>query len=1760
MKNLKTRFSLLLALILSLSLIVGFGVMAEEAAVEDATANVLTYEGMLARTKGDSGIRSMFTINKDALETLKNAGYTVEIGAIMGLSKLNGNSYFTVNDLTVKSDGEKGFVAEKDNLAVVVVYSSTGADYATNKYVVETGSQCKFAFTTLFSEGYENALYYTAEFCYRGFIALTKDDATNLIYVDADGEVLGDSISLYEVVSYFVSDYAGPKAEEAEYQSLEKFQNIEDAVATAYPELAPLPRLATPEITLTSHPTNRLLAYAKFPVDNAISYKYQIDDENIKSTTRTQIGYDINDGAKIRVMAVADGETYRDSKWSEWVTYTAPEKVALTTPNVTVTPIDRQTATASWGKIGNAIGFAYKINGGDVMTVDTSVLSVTINAGDTISVWALADSADSSYYKDSEAAVKSYNPTVTKLATPALTVKATSRTSATVTWAKIANATGYAYKINGGETVETSGLSVTINDGDTISVWAIGVDTATAFYDNSDVAVASYEAPEEVTLATPEVTLTPVDRNTATVTWVTVENATKYGYSVNGETSETANNKAEKVTLNAGDTFKVWAIGDESGYYADSAASEPVTYNPTVTKLATPEITLTTVATNRLQATPSWTAVDNATTYRYQINENEPVERKVLSLTTQLSDGDTFKVWAIGDGENGFYEDSDAAVMTYTAPAQKKLPAPTVSINLIGTASWTAVDNAKTYSYQIKAADSEEYGDIVTKNALTATLKDGETIRVWAVGTGDAGYYADSDAVEMTYTAPESPIQLADPVISVENGVATWTPVENVIYYIYWLRGTSTKVYEVVSIELHDGDTLVVQAQGDNRVVLHSKRVSYGPYVDPDVETLPAPEVTIDENGIVTWSEVPNATGYTYKIDGGEETLADGTDIVLTEGQTITVMAIGDVINSTWRNSEWSLEKTYDDPNTNPVMTPVVSISLAGVATWQPVENATGYNYQISGGEVQYTEVPVEVQLAENQTITVMAIGAGGNYQDSAWSEPMTYTAPKPLATPTVEVNALTGEVTITAVDNATGYVYVINGGEEKTADGTSIILANGETIKVKALGNGGLYLDSDWSDEVTFSQKAQLPTPVITLTPNTKNRLQALAVFKVENATAYYYQIDDGVATRNGTGQINVNDGSKIRVMAVGDGETYINSEWSEWVTYTAPEKVTLATPNVTVTPINSQTGTASWDPIDNATGYTYTINGGETVTLKTTSVLLNAGETIVVWAVGDGTKDYFGDSAQSTPVTYTPPKQTQLPKPNVTITPAPNALATVSWEAIPGATGYMYQITDATGVTADPVEVKNAATQVAGKLGAGCKIQVMAVGDNDLYLDSEWSDLSEPYTPPVMETLATPTVTINPETGMASWEAISNASSYYVRITGTNGGNQSTYSATSIQLKEGQSIEVRANGDNIYYTNSAFSAKVGPWDDPNTNPLPTPEVTIDENGIVTWSEDLNATGYIYKIDGGEETPADGTVIVLTEGQKITVKALGNGAEWLDSDWSPEKTYVAGGVETEWEFDLTDSANYTLKGTGITGNSDGVTFAKLGSTTNNYIIISVNVSKAGLYDISFKGASPSYNAILYIVNTSTTDDGWNAHNTAAYFAKGSTQSVYTFGTTQYLKEGTNELYIYAAGNTGYIATAIKISLNMANTDATTHVVLNSDNARGSNGIQTTGTLSIAVKGTVEIDLSISEGAGTYMLYVLGASNNIRSTATANFTLGDEKVEGWYLAGAAAPKNYATANLYEIGEFALTGNEDTLTIYSGALMQIHRIILVKVSD
>ena len=247
-------------------------------------------------------------------------------------------------------------------------------------------------------------------------------------------------------------------------------------------------------------------------------------------------------------------------------------------------------------------------------------------------------------------------------------------------------------------------------------------------------------------------------------------------------------------------------------------------------------------------------------------------------------------------------------------------------------------------------------------------------------------------------------------------------------------------------------------------------------------QKLSAPVVTLTDN-VATWEADSNADKFEISLDGNLSYVENSvTSKTLTDGQTLKVRSVGD--GSAYSTSDWSNSVTYTAatpaPQPTKLGTPTVTISGEGLASWTAVANASSYVYKINGSAETPTTA-TSVQLTDGQSIVVKAVGDGTNYTDGDYSASQTYTASTPvpqptkLGTPTVTISG-EGLASWTAVANASSYVYKINGGAETPTTATSVQLTDGQSIVVKAVGDGTNYTDGDYSASKTYT--ASTPTP----------------------------------------------------------------------------------------------------------------------------------------------------------------------------------------------------------------------------------------------------------------------------------------------------------------------------------------------------------------------------------------------------------------------------------------------------------------------------------------------------------------------------------------------------------------------------------------------------------------------------------------------------------------------------------------------------------
>ena len=312
-------------------------------------------------------------------------------------------------------------------------------------------------------------------------------------------------------------------------------------------------------------------------------------------------------------------------------------------------------------------------------------------------------------------------------------------------------------------------------------------------------------------------------------------------------------------------------------------------------------------------------------------------------------------------------------------------------------------------------------------------------------------------------TVPE---QLSIPTVTVsKDGTASWTAVENATSYLYKIDGGALlRTYEL-SIKLNDGESITVAAESLDGLYLDSDFSASVTYTAPTA--LPAPQITVSESGVATWTPVENADGYVCILNGLTLPKITDTTINLLDGYSLSVKAVSG--SDAYIDSPFSQTVTYIVAER--LQTPVVSINKSGVVAVSTVANASGYTYKLNGAEFTVSSWQT-LTLQDGDRISVKAIGNGAKYLDSEYSDEQIFVQEVTLNTPVVSIDK-NGKASWSAVPNATGYVCKINGVESNITTALYVNLNENDTISVKAIGNGGKYLDSAYSQSLKYTKSS---------------------------------------------------------------------------------------------------------------------------------------------------------------------------------------------------------------------------------------------------------------------------------------------------------------------------------------------------------------------------------------------------------------------------------------------------------------------------------------------------------------------------------------------------------------------------------------------------------------------------------------------------------------------------------------------------------------
>ncbi|MBQ6828501.1 MAG: fibronectin type III domain-containing protein, partial [Thermoguttaceae bacterium] len=833
--------------------------------------------------------------------------------------------------------------------------------------------------------------------------------------------------------------------------------------------------------------------------------------------------------------------------------------------------------------------------------------------------------------------------------------------------------------------------------------------------------------------------------------------------------------------------------------------------------------------------------------------------------------------------------------------------------------------------------------------------------------------------------APTPSVALTEEETTLELSFET---VENATSYVYRYSTSAdfADATEVAAAE--SGAFEISGLEPGETYYFQTKAVGGGDYVDSEWSTaisatteaidLPAPSVAIEAVGTTTLDftvgAVANATAYYYRYAASEAELANATPIALDAAGTVALSglpanatryfqaaAVGDGVG--YLDSAWSapvsattLKIVLDAPS---VVATATGSSTANVEIGY-VANASSYVYEYSTspdfanattGETALRSVDVAgLSAYATYYFRVKAVGTGA-YESSDWSETVSATTAK-VALEAPEINAVATSsseiaLTIGAVDFATGYYCEYS--TDATFANAKSLMAGAETITFSDLTPGTTYYfrvlayggsnatASDWATDSATTEQAVLSAPTPTLAKSGSSARQLKLSFDaVDNATSYVYRYSKSADFANATevtteeaGEFtvrNLNSGTTyyFQAKAIGDGTSYLDSEWSPAISATT-SSIPLTPPSVSVEAVGSTTLTFKIAEVLNATTYYYryaaseaeladaTWQSGAAGTVELTG--LNPNATYCFQARVTGGYGYT-ESQPSAPVFATTLK-IALDAPSVAATATGSATATFEIGAVENADGYVYEISTSRYFTDDAI----VSTGTAASAGAfdvdGLSprttyyFRAKAIVDSAVYESSTWSATVSATTEKIA--LSAPEVSAvatSPTTLALTISKVPNASEY-VYLMSTNAdfsGAQevATGSGTIFLtgLTPGQTYYFKAMAKaaaNGVYADSEWSEETSAkmrvaLDAPTVAAVATGASTID----LTIAPVENATEYVYRYATSEDgladaewsAPVSAGTVALTGLEPYTTYyvqayAVGDGAGYVDSEWS---------------------------------------------------------------------------------------------------------------------------------------------------------------------------------------------------------------------------------------------------------------------------------
>lgn len=424
-----------------------------------------------------------------------------------------------------------------------------------------------------------------------------------------------------------------------------------------------------------------------------------------------------------------------------------------------------------------------------------------------------------------------------------------------------------------------------------------------------------------------------------------------------------------------------------------------------------------------------------------------------------------------------------------------ELSAPVISLQG-STISWSEVEHAD--GYEVYEGTEKVATQTRTSYVISKTEAGTYTYRVKATSTDDKFITSDFSnevvyEVEASSTEPETPTQLASPVITLTENIITWQAVDHASIYVIYENDVEvgrqlTTSYTINRAEEGDYTYTVVATSSSASYTQSapSNEVVYTVEVSGEPVQLSKPVVELD-GAVLSWEAVPHATEYIVYEDGDmvTRTAALSYTIVQENVGTYSYTVCATSTSAHYLLSEPSDPAVY---TVEPRPLPSPEVELSGYTlSWDEIAGAESYVVFCDGIAV-YRATNPGYRLAQEDygTFSYTVVGypeeGSENYLPSEPSEPVVVTISddrEQLSTPVATIETRTStvddetvETTVlswSAVPNAEGYevyendrrVHVTFTGLEYTIEQ---VKAGTYNYKVRAFSEGA-FKASEFSE-----------------------------------------------------------------------------------------------------------------------------------------------------------------------------------------------------------------------------------------------------------------------------------------------------------------------------------------------------------------------------------------------------------------------------------------------------------------------------------------------------------------------------------------------------------------------------------------------------------------------------------------------------------------------------------------------------------------------